>query len=270
MFDEIFEKMMNSNPVIHSITNYVTVNDCANIVLASGGAPIMSDEIEDVGDVISFANALVINTGTLNSRTVESMILAGKLANERNIPVVLDPVGIGATSFRNKVVDRLIEEIKFSVIKGNVSELKFLTSRVNNTRGVDVSETDAINKSNLEGNVELFKKLSKDTNAVIVATGEIDIVTSKDKTYIIKNGSSFMSKITGSGCMLGCVIACYIATNKDRILESTTFAVSAFGVVGELAEKDCKGSGSFKVALIDNMSNFDYEIFKGDMKIESF
>ncbi|MFV0519197.1 MAG: hydroxyethylthiazole kinase [Lachnospirales bacterium] len=270
MFKEVFENMTKSKPIIHSITNYVTVNDCANIILASGGSPIMSDEIEDIEDVISFSDALVINTGTLNARTVESMIFAGKLANKRNIPVVLDPVGIGATKFRNDVVDRLLSEIKFSVIKGNVSELKFLILRVGNTKGVDVFEKDITNVDNLQSNINLFKKLSEDTNSIIVATGEIDIITDKEKTYIVKNGSSFMGKITGAGCMLGSVIACYVATNNDNILDSCTFAVSAFGLSGEIAEQNCQGNGSFRVALIDNMSTFNYEDLKGGMKIENY
>ncbi len=270
MFNEIYENMKNNTPIIHAITNYVTVNDCANIILASGASPIMSDEIDDIEDIIAFSGALVINIGTLNKRTVESMIFAGKTANKFNIPVVLDPVGIGATSFRNSVVDRLMEEVKFSVIKGNVSELKFLTSRVNSNSGVDVAEHDIINDDNMDSNINLFKKLSEDTKAVIVATGVIDIITDSNKTYIVKNGSSFMGKITGAGCMLGCVIGSYTATNKGNILEATAFAVSTFGLVGELAEKTCKGSGSFRVDLIDNMSNFDYGIMKEGMKIELY
>ncbi len=270
MFNQIFENMKNNTPIVHSITNYVTVNDCANIILASGGSPIMSDEIDDVEDILSFSGALVINIGTLNSRTVETMIYAGKIANRNNIPVVLDPVGIGATNFRNSVVDRLIKEVQFSVIKGNVSELKFLTSRVNSTNGVDVAEDDIINDDNIESNIKLFKKLSDDTNAVIVATGATDIITDNNKTYIVKNGSSFMGKITGAGCMLGGVLGCYAATNKDNILEAVAFAVSAFGLVGEKAEKVCSGSGSFRVALIDNMNNFDYETLKEGMKIELY
>lgn len=268
MYNEIFDNMKKSKPIVHTITNYVTVNDCANIILSAGGSPIMSDEIVDIKDVLSFSNVLVLNIGTLNTRTVKSMLYAGKLANELNIPVVLDPVGLGATTFRNDTVDKLMSEIKFSVIKGNVSEIKFLISRINNTSGVDASDSDIVNCDNIDSNIKIFKKLSEKTKAVIVATGEIDIITDSSKSYIVKNGSSFLGKITGAGCMLSCVIACYIATNRNDILNSTTFAVSAFGLMGEFAEKSCNGNGSFRVNLIDNMSNFDYTKLKEGMKIE--
>ncbi len=156
MFNKIFENMQKNTPIIHTITNYVTVNDCANIILATGGSPIMSDEIDDIAEILSFSKALVINIGTLNKRTVESMIYAGKEANRLNIPVILDPVGIGATSYRNLVVDRLLENVEFSVIKGNVSELKFLTTRINSSNGVDVLDEDIITENNLDDNVKSF------------------------------------------------------------------------------------------------------------------
>ncbi len=268
MFKQIYDNMQNQTPIIHTITNYVTVNDCANVILATGGSPIMADEIDEIEDVLKFSSALVINVGTLNKRVVESMVLAGKVANRLNIPVILDPVGVGATNFRNDVVKKLLNEIKFDVIKGNVSELKFLTSNIVSSSGVDVAEKDVIDENNIEGNIKLFNKLAIDTGAVIVATGVIDIVTSKEKTYVIKNGSSFMSRITGAGCMLGCVLACYVATNKENIAEAVAFGVSSYGVSGEKAEKLCKGNSSFKMELIDYISNSKYQELKEGMKIE--
>lgn len=270
MFKIIYENLSKTTPIIHAITNYVTVNDCANIILASKASPIMSDEIEDIEDILKFSQCLVINIGTLNKRTVESMIYAGKIANKLKISVVLDPVGAGATEFRNETVKKLLNEVQFSVIKGNASELKFLASNINNTSGVDVAEADIINDNNLESNIKLFKRLSNQTKSVIVSTGVIDIITDGNNTYIVKNGSEMMSGITGTGCMLGCVIACYIASNKNHLLKATTFAVGAMGLAGERAEQNCDGNGSYKVALIDAMSTLNYQTLKEGVKVEIF
>ncbi|MFV0504253.1 MAG: hydroxyethylthiazole kinase [Lachnospirales bacterium] len=264
---EIFENTKKQTPIVHTITNYVTVNDCANIILASGASPIMSDEIDDIEEIIGFAGSLIINMGTLNKRTVDSMIFAGKKANALNIPVVLDPVGLGATTFRNKTAEKLLKEINFSIIKGNVSELKFMATNLSNTSGVDASEDDMVTENNMEDTITMLKKLAKRLKAIIVATGEIDIITDGEKTYSVKNGSQLMSKITGSGCMLGCVVAAFAANNKSDLLNSTLGAVVTFGIAGEIGEKNFKGTGSFRVALIDAMSNITYKEIEEGAKI---
>ncbi len=268
MYDDVVRNVKEKCPIVFAITNYVTVNDCANIILASGASPIMSDAIEEVSDVLAFSSVLVINIGTLNARTVETMIAAGKQANKQGIPVILDPVGAGATSFRNEVACKLMKQVKFAVIKGNASELKFLTSKVASTSGVDVSSSDIIDERNIEQNISLLRNLSAQTSAIIVATGAIDIVTSTEDTFIIKNGSSAMSKVSGTGCMLACVIASYVAANKNNILRATTLAVSTFGLAGENA--NYIGSSSYKTSLIDCMSNLNFETMKAGMKIECY
>lgn len=139
---ELLNRLKNKKPLIHNITNYVTVNDCANILLAIGASPIMADDLKESADITSIASALVINIGTLNERTIESMIASGKKANELNIPVVLDPVGAGASSFRNETTKRILEEIKISVLRGNMSEIKFIAGLESETKGVDASESD--------------------------------------------------------------------------------------------------------------------------------
>lgn len=268
MFSKNFQNMHENTPIVHAMTNYVTVNDCANIILACGASPIMSDEINDLKDIILFSGALVINIGTLNERVVESMIYAGKIANENNVPVILDPVGVGATKYRNTVVEELLQEVKFTAIKANATELKYIASRTESNSGVDAALEDAINTDNLESNIKLFKSLALEHNTIIIATGAIDIITDGTETFVVKNGSMYMGKITGTGCMLGCVIASHIAANNQDHLNATALAVTSFGIAGELAEQTYKGNGSYRVDLIDKMSMMTYEIIEEEIKIE--
>lgn len=273
MFRKIFKNVSLVSPVVHCITNYVTVNDVANIILASGASPIMADDIEEVSDIVSISNALVLNIGTLNTRTIESMIKAGKTANKLNYPVVFDPVGVGASKFRMNTTLRLLREIKFDVIRGNASEIKTIASETKSSKGVDVSLDDTIREDNLEYYIELGKRVSKRNNRVVAITGPIDIVTDGDKTYLIRNGHQDMGRITGTGCMVSGLIGAYIGANPDNILESTTAAVASMGLCGELAnhkvvEKGL-GTGSLRTYLIDFMSNLDEETLMGGIKIES-
>lgn len=273
MFNKALENLEKGRSIVHCITNYVTVNDVANIILASGASPIMADAIEEVSDITSICSALALNIGTLNNRTIESMIKAGKTANELNKPVVFDPVGIGASKLRTKTVLKLLEEIKFSVIRGNASEIKAILMGSKTSSGVDVSIEDSINENNLDVYINIAKKLSKDYNSVVVITGPIDIITDGKQTYIIKNGHPIMEKVTGTGCMLTGLIGGFIGANPDDILESTTLAVAAMGLSGEIAndkvvENDL-GTGSFRTFLIDNISKFDIGILNGGIKIEN-
>ncbi len=273
MFEQIFKNVNEKMPLVHSITNYVTVNDCANTILACGGAPIMADDKIEVEEITSICNALVINIGTLNVRTIESMILAGKKANELNHPVILDPVGAGASVLRTETVFKLLKEVKFSVIRGNISEIKTVYAGSGTTKGVDADINDAVNDTNLDDTIGFAKSLSQKTGAVIAITGAIDIVTDGRKAYIIKNGHPLMSKITGSGCMLTSVIGCYCGANEDNILEATAASVSAMGLCGELAyNKVCQedgGTATFRTYLMDYMSKINAELLNGGMKIES-
>lgn len=159
-------------PLIHNITNYVTVNDVANIVLAVGASPIMADDIAEAGDIASIAGALVLNIGTLNARTVESMVEAGKRANQAGVPVVLDPVGAGASALRNETTARLIKEVKLTVLRGNLSEISFIAGEQSNTKGVDAGEADADNDA-----VAIAKKVAKQLGCVVGITGQVDVVS---------------------------------------------------------------------------------------------
>lgn len=272
MFKEMISNVKNTIPLVHAITNYVTVNDCANIILASGGSPIMADELKEVEDIVSIASSLVLNMGTLNERTVKSMILAGKAANQRKKPVILDPVGAGASEFRNHTACMLMEEIQFSVIKGNISEIKFLASKEGTTQGVDATEADKVTTENIISVVDFAKAFSKKTGAVIVITGAIDIVADNSHAYVIKNGHSMMSKITGTGCMLAGVLGSYVGANPKDLLKASAAAVCGMGVCGELAYKRlCEldgGTGTFRMLLIDSMSKLDEKILEEGADIE--
>ncbi|MFS0823982.1 hydroxyethylthiazole kinase [Bacillus sp. 1P02SD] len=273
MFEKILANVRESTPLVHNITNYVTVNDVANMVLACGGSPIMADDPKEVADITNICSALVINIGTLNERTIESMILAGKAANKVGNPVILDPVGAGASSLRTNTVYRLLNEVQFSVIRGNLSEIKTVHAGSGYTKGVDAAAEDVINEGNLDEMVQFAKRVSEQTHAVIAITGAIDIVANKDKAYVIRNGHPLMSKITGTGCMLTSVVAAYCGANPQEILKSTAAAVSAMGYCGELAHQKVEelngGTSSFRTYLIDWMSKLDFRLLQGGMNIEN-
>lgn len=270
---DINTNLKNKKPLVHSITNYVTVNDCANVILAVGGSPIMSDCIKEVEEITSICDALVINIGTLNESVVESMVKAGKEANQINNPVVLDPVGIGASKFRKETVSKLVDEIIFSVISGNASEIKTLYEESGTTSGVDVNEEDKIGKTNLADMIQMCQNLSKKTGAIISLSGAIDIVASTEKANVIYNGTPLMSKISGTGCMLSTIIGAYCGANKDNLFEATTLAVAHMGLAGEMAlEKLAQiegGTASYKLFLIDALSKINYQILKEGIKIEN-
>ncbi len=272
MFHEILKNVHERSPLVHNITNYVTVNDCANILLACGGSPIMADDIGEVEDITAICNALVINIGTLNERTIASMLKAGKKANALNHPVILDPVGAGASILRTKTTFELLKQVKFAVIRGNISEIKTVYAGSGQTLGVDASAADMVTEENLDEAVNFAKVLSERTGAVIVITGAIDIVADSRRAYVIRNGHPMMSKITGTGCMLTCVIGAYCAANPVKLLEASAAAVCAMGLCGEMAYKRIQESGggtsSFRMYIIDAMSQLDGKTLKEGAKIE--
>jgi len=273
MFSKIIKNVKNNTPLVHNITNYVTVNDCANVLLACGGSPIMADDVEEVEEIVSISSALVLNIGTLNSRVIESMIKAGKKANELNIPVILDPVGAGASKLRTDTAFRLLNEVKFAVVRGNMSEIKALgNTDAKGARGVDADVADSINEENLTEVIEYIKLLSERMSLVVAVTGAIDIVSDGTKTYIIRNGHPMMGKISGTGCMLSSTIGAYCGANKDNIIDATAAAVCIMGLSGELAyekmKKNDEGTSMLRSHLIDFMSKIDDEMLKEGAKVE--
>lgn len=258
MFGEFLENIKLKQPIIHNITNFVTANDCANILLAAGASPIMANEYKEMADITRLSHGLNINLGTINDSLVPSMLLAGKLSNKLSHPVVLDLVGIGASSYRFDVCRRLIEQIKFSVIKGNISEIKTLILEKKFSNGVDARSLDQLSEDSILSNLDIIKAYAKNLQSTLVVTGPIDLITNGDKSLLIENGHPIMTSITGSGCMLSALISAFISSNKDEIFKSTAAAVSAFGLAGEIAYirlSDLDGSGTFRTYLIDGVYN---------------
>lgn len=256
MFEQIFENVRRKSPLIHNITNYVTVNDCANMLLACGGSPIMADELEDAAEITAVCGGLVLNIGTLNRRTIPAMFAAGKRANELGHPVVLDPVGAGASKLRTDTAFGLMEQVKFAVIRGNISEIRTLACGRGTTRGVDADAADRVTDDNLSAAVSLAGDLARRTGAVIVITGAIDIAADGERAFCIRNGHPMMSAVTGTGCQLSALTAAFVTANPERTLEAAAAAVCAMGLCGEIAHKrltKMDGNASYRNYLIDAM-----------------
>ena len=262
MLGECLDNVRKTVPLVHNITNYVTVNDVANVLLATGASPIMSDEPLDVEDITSICGGLNINIGTLNQRTIEAMFVAGRKANELGHVVSLDPVGAGASKLRTETALKLMDEIKFDVIRGNISEIKTLVTGSGSTKGVDADAADAVTDDNLDEMISFVKKVSEKTGSIIAITGAIDLVADKDTCYVIRNGRPEMSKITGTGCQLSGLIPAFAVANPDNKLEAVAAAVSMMGAAGEIGwskMQDGDGNSTYRNRIIDAIFNMDGE-----------
>lgn len=250
------------SPLVHNITNYVTVNDVANIELAMGASPIMADDESEAADIASIANALVINIGTLNSRTIVSMVKAGKAANSKGIPVVFDPVGAGASALRNETTEKLLKEVKMTVIRGNVSEMSYIAGISANTKGVDVSADDL-----RRDKLSIAKAVAEKYGCTAAITGEVDVITDGKRSVEIHNGVAELSRVTGTGCMTTGLLGGFAAVCEP--FAAAVCAVASMGIAGELSfERNCKpGTGSFHIGLIDAISLMNGEIFTERAKI---
>lgn len=273
---ELLNEVKSKNPLTHCITNFVTVNDCANAVLAIGASPIMSEDIEEVAEVVSIADALVINIGKLSHEQVEAMKISSAQANKINTPIILDPVGVGISQLRNKVTLELIENYKLAAIRGNITEIKTIAkltgiiSESNTAKGVDVSESDIITQDNLNENADVISKLAAKLDTVILASGPIDILSDGETTIAIDNGDEMMPYITGSGCMLSSIVgSCIGATNP---LEGTLLAALLMAISGEKArskvDNENAGTGSFRAYLIDYLYKLDGQTLINKSNIE--
>lgn len=260
MIENIIEKIRKEKPLIHHITNWVTIYDCANITRAFGALPVMAHAKEESKDMAKIASALVLNIGTLTSSLIDSMIVAGKGANEKGIPIVLDAVGVGATKFRDDKAFQLLDKIKIDIIKGNSSEIARLAGEPVKTKGVEATEIN----TNLLG---IAKKLANKKKATVVITGKEDIITDGKRVYLIRNGHKMMGNIVGTGCMVSSVIGSFAGVEKDYTLASVA-ALSCFGIAGELAAIKSKGPGSYKQRFYDEVFNLDSKIIKEMIKVE--
>lgn len=254
------ENVRKNVPLVHNITNYVTVNDVANVLLACGGSPIMSDEPDDVADITSICGGLNINIGTLNKSSIEGMFVAGKKANELGHVVLLDPVGAGASALRTNTALKLIEEVKFDVIRGNISEIKTLAVGTGTTKGVDADVADAVTEDNLDSMTAFAKDFAKKFDCIVAITGAIDLVADADKCYVIRNGRPEMGKITGTGCQLSGLTTAFVVANPDNKLEAVAAAVCTMGAAGEIAfarMQEGDGNSTYRNRIIDAIYNMD-------------
>ncbi|MTI54413.1 MAG: hydroxyethylthiazole kinase [Geosporobacter ferrireducens] len=262
-FREIFETIKKDKPLIHHITNYVTVNDCANTVLALGGSPVMADDLAEVEEMVSLASALVMNVGTLNQRTIEAFVLAGKKANALGTPVVLDPVGVGATALRTQTVQRILEEVQLSVLRGNMSEIKSIYGQGGKTRGVDSID------DSLMGGREIALELAKRLNCVVVITGATDIVSDGEQVFYIENGHEMLSRVTGTGCMTTSLIGLCVGTKKNPF-HAAIMGTAVMGLAGEKAYEALPHKeevGTFRVKLMDAIGSFSITLMEERVKI---
>ena len=266
------DRVRESTPLVHCITNYVTVNDCANALLACGGSPIMSDEPDDVIDITSICGGLVLNIGTLNKRSIEAMRLAGGRASELDHPIVLDPVGAGASELRTATAGELLDTLDVRVVRGNMSEMKALAGAAATTRGVDANPDDAVTDANLAESAAFAKALAKQAGAVIAITGAIDIVADAERAFAVRNGSPLMGRITGAGCMLTCVVGAYAVANPEHTLEAALAAVAGMGLAGQMAASRMAridGNASFRTYLLDALFNMDGDTLEHGARIEA-
>ena len=241
----IFARVRVSRPLVHHITNIVTINDCANITIAAGAAPVMTSDKAEAAEMVSAANALVLNIGTLTSFQVESMLEAGRRANELGIPVILDPVGAGATKLRTQTVMDLLDMIDIAVIKGNAGEIGAIAGKEGGVRGVD--------SCGLPDDPEETARLcSESLDTVVAMSGPVDIISDGRRVMLVDNGVPMMGNLSGTGCMGASLAGAFSAVEKDRVISSAA-AFAVFGRAGELAALRSKGPYSFRTALVDEL-----------------
>lgn len=257
------QKLRDANPLIHNITNIVVTNFTANGLLALGASPFMADAHEEVADVAAMSGAVLINIGTLNEHAIKSMLLAGKSANAHGVPLVLDPVGAGATSYRTEVTHRLTSEIKLTALRGNVAEVANVIGEKWSSKGVDAGSG--------EGDVvAIARKAAAQLDCIVIVTGAEDVITDGKTTYIAANGHPILTKVTGTGCLLSSVVAAFLAVAGDQKLEAAAEAISFYGVAAEIAAGKTagQGPGSFQIEFLNQLSVLTTERYAELSKIK--
>ena len=249
-------RLRDAKPLVHQITNYVVMNETANATLALGALPVMAPAREEVEEMAAIAGALVLNIGTLSPSWVEAMVLAGRVANERGIPVVLDPVGAGATTYRTETAKRLLDQLDVTVLRGNAGEVATLVGVEAEVRGVE-----SIGGGGDPG--ELAREAGRRLGLVASVTGAVDHVSDGETVIAVENGHPLLGAVTGTGCMASALTGCFLAVNRDAPLDAAAAALVAFGVAGEDAAAHAAGPGSFHVALYDALAALDPETLDG-------
>jgi hydroxyethylthiazole kinase len=253
-------KVRKTKPLVHNITNFVVMNYTANALLACGASPVMAHAIEEVEEMVSLAGALVLNIGTLTPQWVEAMLRAGNKANSLNVPVVLDPVGSGATRLRTDSAKRLARELSIQVIRGNASEVLSLAERDSRTRGVDSTRS-------VEEAAEAAIALARELTTTLAITGKVDLITDGKRTLRVHNGHEMMGMVTGTGCSATVMIGAFLAVDPDPV-EATTTALAYFGLAGEKAAARADTPGTYQIALLDALFSIDGKELREGAKIE--
>ena len=249
-----------TKPLIHHITNWVTIYDCANMTRAFGALPVMAHAPEECADMTGISSALVLNIGTLTSEIIDAMILSAAAANEKKIPVILDAVGVGATKFRDDMAAKILDSVHIDIIKGNYSEIAKLAGENAETKGVEATSINADPE-------KVAKELAKSKSSIVVMTGKKDIISDGKRICIVRNGHEQMGSIVGTGCMAASIIGLFASVNSDYF-DASKDALCYFGVAGELASEKSNGPGSFKVNLYDEVFNLSDEKVKKMMNFE--
>ena len=264
MLREILEQNRKKQPLVHCMVNLVTANDCANLVLASGASPIMAQDPEEISQVTAACGGLVLNLGTPSPRKIQALLLAGNAAKERGIPTVFDPVGVGCSDFRRQAAQEILALVHPTVIRGNASEIRTLLLGTRASRGVDAEDVT-------EDHLMLAKGLAQATGAVVVLSGDTDIVTDGIVTYRARNGHPMMRTVTGTGCQMSALIGAYTAANPGSSLLAALAAVCAFGLCGEVAFDrlgPLDGNASYRNYLIDGLFRLTGEALEEGAKYE--
>jgi hydroxyethylthiazole kinase len=256
----LLEKVRHEKPLVHHITNWVTIYDCANVVKVFGASPVMAHAPEEVEQMTGIASALVLNIGTLTSDLIQAMKISAVCANKKNIPVVLDVCGAGATKFRDEMIFKLLNQAKIDIIKGNASEIARIAGFEVNTKGVDSTEVD-------KDLVLLARRLAVKRNCTVVITGKVDIIASKDKCFKVKNGNEIMTHVVGTGCMAASVIGTFAAVGDD-LAEAACAGLCAYEIAAEQAAELAPGPGTFKEKLFDCIFALDAAVIEAKQRIE--
>jgi len=257
---DTLRRIREHKPLVHQITNYVVMNETANATLALGALPVMAHAPEEVEEMVGLASALVLNIGTLSSDWVDAMLRAGRAATTRGIPIVLDPVGAGATAFRTETAKRILDEVDVTVLRGNAGEVATLVGVAAEVRGVE-----SIGAA--EDAAELARRAGEMLGLVASVTGPVDHVSDGRTVLSVSNGDAMLATVTGTGCMSSALTGCFLAAKPDSPLEAAAEALAAFGVAGEDAAREARGPGSFHVGLYDALAALDPETLDGRARI---
>jgi hydroxyethylthiazole kinase len=257
---DTLRRIREHKPLVHQITNYVVMNETANATLALGALPVMAHAPEEVEEMVGLASALVLNIGTLSSHWVDAMLRAGRAATTRGIPIVLDPVGAGATAFRTETAKRILDEVDVTVLRGNAGEVATLVGVAAEVRGVE-----SIGAA--EDAAELARRAGEMLGLVASVTGPVDHVSDGRTVLSVSNGDAMLATVTGTGCMSSALTGCFLAAKPDSPLEAAAEALAAFGVAGEDAAREAKGPGSFHVGLYDALAALDPATLDGKARI---